>query len=108
MKTKIANDIKRRGMTRKQYAELMGVSLESVYKWLRGETEPRPQILMLMDMETADIPKRSGTPRYEVFGWWVWDDCPDGGYFIKDDGGSELEYARPEPKNAMKLYRGVT
>lgn len=51
----IKKDIADRGLTRKAYAELMGVETDTVYKWLSGAIKPSKQTLKLMRLSTEQL-----------------------------------------------------
>ena len=52
MKDKIKQDIKDRGMTRSQYAQLFRVNERQVYQWLQGKYSPNVHMKMLMELTT--------------------------------------------------------
>lgn len=54
MKHWIKADIKERGLTREAYAELLGVKVGQVYRWLQG-VEPSAPVKLLMTFSTAAL-----------------------------------------------------
>lgn len=48
MKEIIKQDIEARGLTKSEYADLLGVDKSTVTKWLNGSRKPSFQVLMLI------------------------------------------------------------
>ena len=44
----VKNDIKKRGLTVAAYANLLGVTKDTVFRWKRGDLKPSKRCLLLM------------------------------------------------------------
>lgn len=61
----LASHRKKLGFSREQYADLVGVSAQSIYKWERGEARPRQAQLAAL-VQARGLGKRQALARLEA------------------------------------------
>lgn len=58
---------KRLGLTQVQFAQVLGVSFQSVNRWERGKTKPLPIVLKLLEEMVKEMGDRGQDLKIQVF-----------------------------------------